>query len=566
MRLVYRFGIVFLVVVLVAGAVLTVTFDSHRTDVAENAERSVADRASLTASALDDRLVAERRTVGVAATNPDLAAHGTDRQDRALERFVSSTAFDGATVVNDTGRVQAAEIRVAGVDSDELVGDDVGDRRYVRRSLEGERYVSEPFRGPSGATLIAVSAPVLVDGEIVGSLTGVCRLDETDLFESLDGTDDRAGITVEAGDETLYTTADRFDDTVARAEPLETVDWTVTAHRDREAMEERINRLVLFQLVSGVALLGSIAVFGGWVYRSKIRRIDRLGDRVRALERREYDGVPALGGATEWRRIDEALGRLATALARREQMLLVLNRILRHNLRNSLNVVAGRAADLEERLEGDERASAREIRVATDELLRLADRARTTEALLDPVDEPLPRTDLAAVVRDRVDSFVDDCEEPAPTVTVTAPERAVAACGPEVGTAIDELLANVADHAGPAPTVAVTVEETDDCVRLRIDDDGPGIPDDEAAVITGTRAISQVTHTGGIGLWLVDWIVSRYDGRLLIPPSRSTKPDAESGSIDREDTDDSVGAGGATVVLEFDPAPNADRPSDADEE
>ncbi|QFU81122.1 sensor histidine kinase [Natronorubrum aibiense] len=540
MRLAYRFGIVFLVVVLVAGGVLVVTFDAHRTEVDENTETSVADRANMSASVLDERLREQRRTVAVAATNPDLAAHETDRQDRELEEFVSTSAFDGATVVDETGTVQSFTSTRPARETDPIVGTDLSEQAYVEAALDGEQYITDPFRAQTGNTIVVISAPLVDDGEVIGSVNGAYYLDETSLFNSLAGNDDQDAITVEAGNRTLYTTADRFDETVSHSVTLEVVDWTVTAHRDQDAVDARINRLVLFQAVSAVALLGSIVVFGAWVYTSELRHIGRLVDRVRALERREYDDGPSFAGAPEWQRIDDALERLSIALARREQMLLVLNRILRHNLRNTLNVVSGHAADLEATLEGDEQASARKIRLATAELLELADRARMTENLLDPVDDPVPRTDLATVVRDRVAEWSAARGDGGtnPEITVTAPERAVAACGPEIEAAIDELLANAADHAGPEPTVDITVETTADCVRIRIEDDGPGIPVDEAAIVTGDRAISQVTHTGGIGLWLVDWIVSRYDGRLVIPP------------VDSSDGDETDRAG-ATVVLEL---------------
>ncbi|WP_440771690.1 ATP-binding protein [Natronorubrum sp. DTA28] len=551
MRLVHRFGIVFLVVVLIAGAVLVVTFDAHRTDVEEQANTSVADRAALSASILDDRLEEQRRTVAVGGINPDLAAHGADRQGEALERFVESTAFDGASVVDEDGRVQSFETTSSGFESEAIIGDDFSDRTYVQRGLAGEQHVSDPFGAQTGNTVVVISAPVVVDGEIVGSLNGAAQLEETGLFDILDGDDGREAVTVATETETLYTTADRFDETVAHSADLETVDWTVTAHRDRAAIDARINRLAVFQAVSGFALLGSIIVFGGWVYRSKIRRIGQFADCVRALERREYDAGPSFEGATEWRRIDDALERLGTALARREQMLLVLNRILRHNLRNSLNVVAGRASDLEERLDGPERESAREIRLVTGELLTLADRARMTEELLDPVGEESPRIDLAAVVHERIVQFgLSGADDAKPNLTVTVPDRAVAVCGPEIAVTIDELLANIADHAGPEPTVDVTVETDDDVVRILVADDGPGIPADEAAVITGNREISQISHTGGIGLWLVDWIVSQYDGRLLIPAA-----DSSTAAI----------ADGTTVVLEFARAPDSTADADAEE-
>ncbi|ELY48243.1 sensor histidine kinase [Natronorubrum sulfidifaciens] len=564
MRLAYRFGIAFLVVVLVAGGVLVATFDAHRADVDENTELSVVDRAAQSASVLDERLSEQRRTVAVAATNPDLVAHETAQQDQALEAFVSSSAFDGATVVDDTGTVRSFTTTRQPHETEPIVGTDLSEQAYVRAALDGEQYISDPFRAQTGNTIVVISAPLVEDGEVVGTINGAYHLEETGLFDSLAGTDNRDAITVESDSWTLYTTADRFDDTVSHSVSLEVVDWTVTAHRDQAAVDARINRLVLFQIVSAAALLGSIMIFGGWVYRSKIRHIGLLVDRVRALERREYDAGPSLEGPAEWQRIDGALDRLAGTLAHREQMLLVLNRILRHNLRNTLNIIAGRATDLESKLDGDDRESAREIQLVTTELLELADRARMTEDLLDPVGEPVPQTDLAAVVRDRVAEFTTEDDGTNADISVTAPAHAIAACGPEVEAAVDELLANAASHAGPEPTVAVTVETTTDHVRIRIHDDGPGIPDDEAAIITGTRSISQVTHTGGIGLWLVDWIVRRYDGRLLIPSTDSGATDA----VDRSDADGSQHeaetSDGATIVLEFPRAPNPESIDETD--
>ncbi|ELY49543.1 sensor histidine kinase [Natronolimnohabitans innermongolicus] len=550
MRLVYRFGIAFLVVVVVTGGVLTVTFDTHRSGVEQTTDEAIADRAELSASILDDRLEEQQRTVEVAATNAELRGHGTDEQDAALESFVAAGTFDGATVVSENGTVRSYATSDDATDGGDLVETELGDRPYVDRALEGESSVSDPLSARTGNTIVAFSVPLFDDGEVVGALNAAYHLEETDFFDAIDRGTEHDAVTVTAGGETVYTSAAAFDDSTTQNATLETTGWMVTAHRDRAVIDEQLNRLIVFQAGAGLAVLGVIAAFGTWIYRSKIRRIGRVTERVQALERREYDGGPSVDGPAEWQRIEDTLDRLATALSRREQMLLVLNRILRHNLRNTLNVVAGRASNLEGRLDDENRDAAREIRLATDELLDLADRARMTETLLEPVDESetTPRTDLASVVRDRTAAFVREQtdDDSAPDVTVETPERAVAACGDEVAAAVDELLENTVDHAGPAPTVAVAVETTDERVRIRITDDGSGIPTDEAAVVTGTQAISQVTHTGGIGLWLVDWIATRYGGRLLIPPPR---PDDGSDSEDR----------GATVVLEF---PIADHDAD----
>ncbi|AEH38907.1 sensor histidine kinase [Halopiger xanaduensis] len=595
MSLAHRYAVAFLLVLLVSGAVLAVTFTAHRTDVAEGTEATVADRAAQSATILDGRIQAHRQTVAVGAADPTLAAHGTPRQRRALEAFVDRSAFEGASVVDETGRVQW--LVTGHGESMDVMEMNISDREYVQRTLEGEQYVSEPFVAETGNRVVAIAAPIRADGEVVGALTGTYHLHGTDLFEPL--RDERAATTVEADDEVVFSTVAGTDgagtedesgdengngieiggvgesDPITAEAALETVDWTVTVRRDRAAITTPLADLLALQVVSGVTLLGSVIAFGIWVYRSQVRRIGRLLERVRALERREYEAGPSIGGAAEWRRIDDALARLGGTLGRREQMLLVLNRILRHNLRNTLNVIIGRASDLEASLEGDDREAATEIRRTAKDLLELGNRARLTEELLDPVaaegGDGTPRTDVATLVRERAAGFTAStgagetghCRS-LENVTVSGPDRAVAACGDEIAIAIDELLANVVDHAGASPTVAVTVDldvETDRILVI-VADDGPGIPADEVSVITGERAISQVNHTGGIGLWLVDWICSRYDGRLVIPHGGAAnaggrEPDTDrnattvDGEADDRDANSGGGLQGATVVLEL---------------
>ncbi|MFP8954109.1 ATP-binding protein [Natrialbaceae archaeon A-arb3/5] len=546
MRVIYRFALVFLLVVLVSGAVLTITFDAHRTDVADSADESVAERADFSAAILDDRINEQKRTIALAATDPEIVSHNTSEQNATLEQFVEISAFDGATVVDETGVVQSAET-ASDTDIDQT-GLDLSLRPYVRNALDGEQYVSDPMATETEISAVIISTPIYEDGEVVGALNGAYHLEDTRVFDPLPR-DDHEAVTVQASGRTLFSDADRFDETVDESAALEAADWTVTVHQEQTQISESISQLTWLHMTAGLAVIGTITGFGAWVYRSKIRRIERLLERVRALERREYENGLSIGGTAEWRRIDNALDGLTDSLARREQMLLVLNRILRHNLRNTLNVVAGHADELESRLDGDERESAREINAATRELLVLADRARTTEDLIDPIDDQLRQIDVAGVVRDRVAAFKRTHEasdgEGLETVTVTGPDRAVAACGGELSVAIDELLANAIDHAGSNPTVTIDMDATADTVFVRMHDDGPGIPPEDAAVLTGEREISQVTHTGGIGLWLVDWIVSRYGGTLRIPQSGMA-----SKSESNRDEPDSPDAG-ATVVLEI---------------
>jgi two-component system sensor histidine kinase PhoQ len=77
------------------------------------------------------------------------------------------------------------------------------------------------------------------------------------------------------------------------------------------------------------------------------------------------------------------------------------------------------------------------------------------------------------------------------------------------------LLENAYKHA--RARIMVEVRQTAESVRIRIEDDGPGIPVDDAARLLRRGQRADQRHAGeGIGLAVVNEIVSQYDGELSI--------------------------------------------------
>jgi PAS domain S-box-containing protein len=205
------------------------------------------------------------------------------------------------------------------------------------------------------------------------------------------------------------------------------------------------------------------------------------------------------------------VARDITEQKHREQGLSVMNRVLRHNVRNELTIVL---AGLEDHAEGDEAARDR-VREAVERLLRTSDKAQNIEAVLRGDTEDEPPIDLVALAQDRVAAAED--RFPSAELSCTAERACWVPAGGALEAVIDELLENaVLHHDGERPRVEVAVDhpaDADELASLLVVDDGPGIPPGELEAID-VDAETPLIHSSGLGLWLVRWVTERLGGSL----------------------------------------------------
>ncbi|WP_251343743.1 MEDS domain-containing protein [Haloplanus halophilus] len=209
------------------------------------------------------------------------------------------------------------------------------------------------------------------------------------------------------------------------------------------------------------------------------------------------------------------LARSRQAVDRHEQRLAVVNRILRHDIRNDLNVVLGTLSRVREGASLDEAERAqldRAYRVAS-RLVDRAEKARYVQQTL--ADSAVERFDLRSVVDDAVASVRE--EHPAATITVDdVPAVSVFADG-HLEVALVELLTNAVIHGtADPPSVTLVTSRDADTVTVDVVNPGPPVPEsDRTALERGLE--TTLEHAGGLGLWLVKWIVDNSRGRLHFP-------------------------------------------------
>lgn len=201
--------------------------------------------------------------------------------------------------------------------------------------------------------------------------------------------------------------------------------------------------------------------------------------------------------------------RDVTVRKRRESLIAVLNRVLRHNLRNDMNVVGGTAELLMDHGDEEVAALAETIVDTAGDLTALSEKAR---ALEDAVTTPgsVGDRNVAADI-ETVASGLRKAH-PEAGVVVTGPEFLTARASPRLRLALEELGANAAKH-GDGGLIRFEATDDGDAVEIRVHDAGPGLADVERHVLESGEE-TPLEHGQGLGLWLVNWIVTGMGGDL----------------------------------------------------
>jgi len=204
-----------------------------------------------------------------------------------------------------------------------------------------------------------------------------------------------------------------------------------------------------------------------------------------------------------------------TERRRTEKLIELLNRVLRHNLRNDMNAIRGWATAIRDGdADGARDAGARIERISR-ELSDLSEHARELEQYVRHPRDP-ERLAPGEMVTDVIATHRKEYPDAAFDARIET-DRWVCA-GAELDVAIGELLTNAVKHnPGSTPHVDVTVRDDDGWIEIGITDDGPGIEEMEQRVVT-TGGETALEHGSGLGLWLVNWIVTQYGGSFTISP------------------------------------------------
>ena len=248
---------------------------------------------------------------------------------------------------------------------------------------------------------------------------------------------------------------------------------------------------------------------------------DRATAEISVLTRdgrqlRVEDSIALLPGDDAFRGSAGVL-RDVTERRRRQEVLTVMNRALRHNLRTNVATIVGYADLLDREVDGEAETFVDRIRGSADWLATLGDTLRTLQQAI----EANVAGDVGVDVEDVVESVVADAREDHPGADLAVHVATTGAL--EAGWPLEYALENVvenaivhSDRSEPAVDVWIADAPREGWVDIHVEDDGPGVPPDERDVVVGDAAITQLQHGSGLGLWLTRWLVEVFDGELVI--------------------------------------------------
>jgi signal transduction histidine kinase len=398
------------------------------------------------------------------------------------------------------------------------------------------------------AVKLDLASPITYDSRTVGQLRGGMLLDRDFLIRL----QQRRGLELVLLDGSGHLAASTLSDSLDHALPIvpgivrtkvgHATYWGVSAALETGGAGHVILTALTptmpgDQAIADLRLLAALLALGGLVVaivlgslwsRSVSRPVERLAEYSRRLARGDWEEPLAFRSVRELEALGQALDRMRSDLVTyREKLVLSerhaawgqMARKVAHEVKNPLTPIAISVSDLKRSYDlqrPDFPAvldnAVRTITAEVDSLKRLlqefSDFARFPAPKLEPVSVGPILDDLRALYGREIEEGRLVVESPPGAVTVRADAG-------QIRQALVNLVKNGLEALDGSGRVSVEARPAGRNLQITVADTGPGLTEDQRAGLF-TPGFTTKTHGSGLGLTIVDRIVSEHGGTIAV--------------------------------------------------
>jgi PAS domain S-box-containing protein len=233
-----------------------------------------------------------------------------------------------------------------------------------------------------------------------------------------------------------------------------------------------------------------------------------------------YDGVP--GTLVIFRDVTKRT-RYEKRLEETTEELEALNRVVRHDIRNDMNILLAWTQMLEDHVDDEGQEYLKKILASGNTIVELTEVARDfVESLTSETETEVKPTALKPILETEIALRRESHPQAEIIGPNTIPDVEVWA-NELLGSLFRNILNNAIQHNhSDQPVVQITCEESEKEVIVSVADNGPGIPDEQKKSIFGKGEKGVDSPGTGIGLYLVQTLIDQYDGRVQVEDNDPT--------------------------------------------
>ncbi|MEM4782528.1 MAG: ATP-binding protein [Halalkalicoccus sp.] len=204
-------------------------------------------------------------------------------------------------------------------------------------------------------------------------------------------------------------------------------------------------------------------------------------------------------------------------LRARTRELTILNQLTRHDIRNDISLVVGRAREVTEHIEPRGQEAVDEIIQSSNHILQIT---RTVGDIVETITDdeevelyPVVLSSVLATEVEKAQGLYRDVD--------LAIEGEIAGLRVRANDLLSSVVGNLISNAifyndKDVPVVRLSADASEGAVTIRVADNGPGIPDSRKERLFAEGEQGAASSGMGIGLSLVDRLVERYDGEIWV--------------------------------------------------